>query len=169
MVTDFGIARAIQEGADSRLTATGVAIGTPAYMSPEQAAGDREIDGRSDLYSLGIVAYQMLSGELPFQASSTAAMLMKHISERPVPLDQVRPDVPPDLSDAIMALLEKEPAQRFASASAFEAALSGDMSQNARAHRTDHGAAAGLGTAIAVAVARGAVSDPVRHGRGRDA
>jgi serine/threonine-protein kinase len=129
MVTDFGIARAIQEGADSRLTATGVAIGTPAYMSPEQAAGDREIDGRSDLYSLGIVAYQMLAGQLPFQASSTAAMLMKHISERPAPVDQVRPDVPPDLSAAIMALLEKEPAQRFPSATAFEAALSGDMSQ----------------------------------------
>ncbi|MGH7647644.1 MAG: serine/threonine-protein kinase [Gemmatimonadaceae bacterium] len=129
MVTDFGIARAIQEGADSRLTATGVAIGTPAYMSPEQAAGDREIDGRSDLYSLGIVGYQMLAGQLPFQASSTAAMLMKHISERPAPLNQVRPDVPADLSDAIMALLEKEPAQRFPSAAAFEAAMSGDMSQ----------------------------------------
>ncbi|MBK5188702.1 MAG: serine/threonine protein kinase, partial [Gemmatimonadaceae bacterium] len=70
MVTDFGIARAIQEGADSRLTATGVAIGTPAYMSPEQAAGDREIDGRTDLYALGVVAYQMLAGRLPFQAAS---------------------------------------------------------------------------------------------------
>ena len=129
MVTDFGIARAIQEGADSRLTATGVAIGTPAYMSPEQAAGDREIDGRSDLYSLGIVGYQMLAGQLPFQASSTAAMLMKHISERPAPLDQVRPDVPPDLSSAIMMLLEKEPSNRFPSAAAFEAVMSGDMSQ----------------------------------------
>ncbi|HXE60680.1 MAG TPA: serine/threonine-protein kinase [Gemmatimonadaceae bacterium] len=129
MVTDFGIARAIQEGADSRLTATGVAIGTPAYMSPEQAAGDREIDGRSDLYSLGIVGYQMLAGQLPFQASSTAAMLMKHISERPASLDQVRSDVPPDLSAAIMALLEKEPSQRFPSAAAFEAAMAGDMSQ----------------------------------------
>src|SRR5664279_4891175 len=75
MVTDFGIARAIQEGADSRLTATGVAIGTPAYMSPEQAAGDREIDGRSDLYALGVVGYQMLAGRLPFQASSTPSML----------------------------------------------------------------------------------------------
>jgi serine/threonine-protein kinase len=129
MVTDFGIARAIQEGADSRLTATGVAIGTPAYMSPEQAAGDREIDGRSDLYSLGIVGYQMLAGQLPFLASSTAAMLMKHISERPAPLDHVRPDVPRDLSDAVMTLLEKEPSNRFPSAAAFEAVMAGDMSQ----------------------------------------
>ncbi|MEO6210139.1 MAG: serine/threonine-protein kinase, partial [Gemmatimonadaceae bacterium] len=83
LVTDFGIARAIQEGSDSRLTATGVAIGTPAFMSPEQAAGDREIDGRTDLYALGVVAYQMLSGRLPFQAATTASMLMKQITERP--------------------------------------------------------------------------------------
>src|SRR5438067_6470056 len=85
MVTDFGIARAVTEGADARLTATGMAIGTPAYMSPEQSMGEREIDGRSDLYSLGIVGYQMLTGELPFNAASTPAMLVKHISERPTP------------------------------------------------------------------------------------
>jgi serine/threonine-protein kinase len=129
MVTDFGIARAIQEGADSRLTATGVAIGTPAYMSPEQAAGDREIDGRSDLYSLGVVGYQMLTGQLPFQANSTAAMLMKHIAEQPTPIEQLRPGVPPDLSAAVMTMLEKEPSQRFSSAAALKSVLSGDMSQ----------------------------------------
>src|SRR5438045_9382632 len=69
MVTDFGIARAISDG-DSRLTATGIAIGTPTYMSPEQAAGDREIDGRSDLYALGVVEYQMLTAHPPFTATS---------------------------------------------------------------------------------------------------
>ena len=79
---------------DSRLTATGMAIGTPAYMSPEQAAGEREIDGRSDLYSLGILGYQMLTGEPPFTAGSTPAMLVKHISERPIPVEQRRADVP---------------------------------------------------------------------------
>ena len=94
MVTDFGIARAMDSEGDSRLTATGMAIGTPAYMSPEQAAGEREIDGRSDLYSLGVVAYQMLTGEPPFIASSTPAMLVKHISERPIPVEQRRTDVP---------------------------------------------------------------------------
>jgi serine/threonine-protein kinase len=75
-----------------------MAIGTPAYMSPEQSAGDREIDGRSDLYALGVVAYQMLAGELPFQATSTPAMLVKHLSERPVPVDLRRPDCPRDLA-----------------------------------------------------------------------
>ena len=128
MVTDFGIARAMQEGADSRLTATGMAIGTPAFMSPEQAAGEHEIDGRSDLYSLGVVGYQMLTGQLPFRAGSTASMLMKQITERPAPVQQLRPDVPPDLAAIVMTLLEKEPTNRFPSASALSAALSGDAS-----------------------------------------
>src|SRR5687767_274162 len=119
MVTDFGIARAIQEGQDARLTATGVAIGTPAFMSPEQAAGDREIDGRSDLYSLGVVAYQMLTGDLPFSAGSTASMLMKHLTERAVPVEQKRPEIPPDFAATVMTLLEKEPERRFPSASSF--------------------------------------------------
>ena len=122
MVTDFGIARAVSEG-DSRLTATGMAIGTPAYMSPEQAAGERAIDGRSDLYSLGIVAYQMLAGEPPFVAGSTPAMLVKHISERPMSIQQRRSDVPDDLARAVMLLLEKEPANRFPSAAALVAAI----------------------------------------------
>lgn len=126
MVTDFGIARAVQGGADSRLTATGVAIGTPAYMSPEQAAGDREIDGRSDLYSLGIVGYQMLAGRLPFEATSTPSMLMKHIMEAPPPVTDFRDDIPEDLAAAIMKLLEKEPENRFANASDLSSVLSGD-------------------------------------------
>ena len=122
MVTDFGIARAASDG-DSRLTATGIAIGTPTYMSPEQAAGERAIDGRSDLYSLGILGYQMLTGDPPFVANSTPAILVKHISERPVPVDQRRGDVPPDLARVVMTLLEKEPANRFPSASSVVVAL----------------------------------------------
>ncbi len=126
MVTDFGIARAVLEGGDSRLTATGVAIGTPAYMSPEQAAGDREIDGRSDLYALGVVAYQMLAGQLPFNAASTPTMLLKHISELPMPIERRRSDIPPDLGAIVMTLLEKEPERRFADAGALVAALKGE-------------------------------------------
>ena len=128
MVTDFGIARAVTEGSDSRLTATGMAIGTPAYMSPEQSMGEREIDGRSDLYALGVVGYQMLSGELPFNAPSTPALLVKQISERPTPVDVHRPDAPPDLARAVMMLLEKEPANRFPTADALVTALdTGDV------------------------------------------
>lgn len=128
MVTDFGIARAVSEGADARLTATGMAIGTPAYMSPEQSMGEREVDGRSDLYSLGVVGYQMLTGEPPFEAQSTPALLVKHISERPTPVDERRRGVPVDLSRAVMLCLEKDPVHRFPDASAFVAALeTGDV------------------------------------------
>src|SRR5688572_6672193 len=123
LVTDFGIARAVTEGADARLTATGMAIGTPAYMSPEQSTGDRQIDGRSDLYSLGVVGYQMLTGDPPFEASSTPAMLVKHLSERPEPIMSRRRGIPPDLERAVMLLLEKDPDNRFPSAAALCTAL----------------------------------------------
>ncbi|HEY4733729.1 MAG TPA: protein kinase [Gemmatimonadaceae bacterium] len=125
MVTDFGIARALTDMGDSRLTATGMAIGTPAYMSPEQSAGDRAIDGRSDLYSLGVVGYQMLCGQTPFMATNTPSMLVKHLSERPIPVDERWPDLPPDLSRAVMMCLEKDPEDRFPNAAAFAVALSG--------------------------------------------
>ncbi|HLA89955.1 MAG TPA: serine/threonine-protein kinase [Gemmatimonadaceae bacterium] len=128
MVTDFGIARAVTEGGEARLTATGIAIGTPAFMSPEQSAGERELDGRSDLYSLGVVAYQMLCGDLPFTASNTPALLVKHLSERPVPIDQRRAEIPGDLARAVMLCLEKRPEDRFPSARALVTALdTGDV------------------------------------------
>jgi serine/threonine-protein kinase len=123
MVTDFGIARAVTERGDPRLTATGMAIGTPAYMSPEQSAGERNIDGRSDLYSLGVVAYQMLVGVLPFDAPSTPALLVKHLSEDPEPIEKRRRDVPEELARAVMICLEKSPEDRFPSAAALVTAL----------------------------------------------
>jgi len=124
MVTDFGIARALTDKGDSRLTATGMAIGTPAYMSPEQSAGESDIDGRSDLYSLGVVGYQMACGDLPFNAPNTPSMLVKHLSERPVPVDERRIDLPSDLARVIMILLEKDPANRFPDATSVVTALS---------------------------------------------
>jgi serine/threonine-protein kinase len=127
MVTDFGIARALTDQGDSRLTATGMAIGTPAYMSPEQSAGETQIDGRSDLYSLGVVGYQMVCGELPFIAPNTPSMLVKHLSEMPVPLDHRRPDMPLDISRVVMMLLEKDPANRFPDAESVVTALSGGV------------------------------------------
>ncbi len=123
MVTDFGIARAVTAGMDSRLTATGVVIGTPAYMSPEQCAGDKEIDGRSDLYSLGVLAYQMLSGTLPFTGTSSASILVKQISQPPPPLSPRAPWVPAGLAAATMRLLAKDPNDRFPDATAFLKAL----------------------------------------------
>jgi predicted Ser/Thr protein kinase len=123
VVTDFGIARAA--AGDSRLTVTGVAIGTPAYMSPEQALGEREVDGRSDIYSLGIIAYQMLAGDPPFRASNTPAMLVKHVSETPRPLDQLRPDAPRAMTNAIARALAKRPEDRWPDAAAFRDAVSG--------------------------------------------
>ncbi|HEY3257520.1 MAG TPA: protein kinase, partial [Gemmatimonadaceae bacterium] len=125
MVTDFGIARALSDKNTSRLTATGMAIGTPAYMSPEQSAGEADIDGRSDLYSLGVVGYQMACGDLPFNAPNTPSMLVKHLSEQPVPVEHRRIDLPPDLSRIIMMLLEKDPANRFPDAQSLVVALSG--------------------------------------------
>ena len=121
MVTDFGIARAAQ--GDTRLTVTGVAIGTPAYMSPEQALGERELDGRSDIYSLGVIGYQLLAGETPFKASNTPAMLVKHVSETPRPLASLRSDVPSGLAHAITRALAKKPEDRWEDAAAFREAL----------------------------------------------
>jgi serine/threonine protein kinase len=121
MVTDFGIARAA--AGDSRLTVTGVAVGTPAYMSPEQALGERELDGRSDLYSLAVVGYHMLAGETPFKATNTPAMLVKHVSERPRPVRERRPEVPAYLAVAIDRALAKRPEDRWADAAEFRDAL----------------------------------------------
>jgi serine/threonine-protein kinase len=112
LVSDFGIARAATEG-NTRLTATGTAIGTPAYMSPEQCAGDRQLDGRSDLYSLGAVAYYMLTGRPPFDGPTTPVVMMKQVTERAAPIDSLRGGVPQNLQRIVMKLLEKDPASRF--------------------------------------------------------
>src|SRR5438132_7516626 len=124
VATDFGIAKALSSTTGgATLTATGVAIGTPHYMSPEQAAGDREIDGRSDLYSLGVVSYQMLVGELPVQAPTVPGILMKQITERAPLVTAKRPDCPEDLAAAVMRCLEKDPEDRWPTAEALRRAL----------------------------------------------
>jgi tRNA A-37 threonylcarbamoyl transferase component Bud32 len=123
MVTDFGIAKALSATSGATLTGAGVAIGTPAFMSPEQAAGEREIDGRSDLYSLGIVTYQMLTGELPFNAPTVAGILMKQITEPAPDLRAKRGDAPEDLALAVTRCLEKDPENRWPSADALRRAL----------------------------------------------
>ena len=123
MVTDFGIAKALSSTSGATLTGIGVAIGTPQFMSPEQAAGERDIDGRSDLYSLGIVTYQMLSGELPFSAPTVAGILMKQITEPAPDLRTRRGDVPEDLALAVARCLEKDPENRWPTADSLRRAL----------------------------------------------
>jgi serine/threonine-protein kinase len=140
LVTDFGIARAAEAG--SRLTVTGIAVGTPAYMSPEQALGDHEIDGRSDIYSLGVVGYQMLTGVTPFVANNTPSMLMKHVSELPEPISRHRRDAPPDLAAAIERALSKRPEDRWQNAGDMRDVLAGRHSATF-AVRNPKGAALG--------------------------
>ena len=123
MVTDFGIAKALSSTSGATLTGAGVAIGTPAFMSPEQAAGEREIDGRSDLYSLGVVSFQMLTGDLPFTAPTVAGILMKQITEPAPDIRGRRPDVPEDLALAVSRCLEKDPENRWPSADALRRSL----------------------------------------------
>ena len=125
LVTDFGIARAMEAG--TRLTQTGIAVGTPAYMSPEQAEGVRDVDGRADIYALGVVAYQMLTGRVPFSGGSTMAVLLKHVTEPPRAIAELRPETPRPLREAVERALMKSPEDRWPTAMDLRAALqSGD-------------------------------------------
>lgn len=112
MLTDFGVAKAHTSGAT--LTASGTVVGTPHYMSPEQASGARDVDGRSDLYSLGIMAYAMLSGRLPFEGESFRDVIVQHVTQEPAPLKTLVPEIAPDLDAAVMRCLAKDPAARWA-------------------------------------------------------
>jgi serine/threonine-protein kinase len=119
VLADFGIARAVDVAGGERVTKSGHILGTPQYMSPEQAKGDSDLDGRSDLYSLGCVLYEMLAGEPPFTEQSLQAVLASHMFELPVPLDQKCPTAPAEVVEAIGKALAKSPSERFTTASEF--------------------------------------------------
>jgi TolB-like protein/Flp pilus assembly protein TadD len=123
MITDFGIAKAVSGASAEQLTQTGTVIGTPAYMSPEQASGDADIDGRSDQYSLACVLYEMLAGRPPFTGPSPQAIMMKQFAEPSPSVCKTRPEVPETLDRALMKALAKAPAERFGSALEFAQAL----------------------------------------------
>ncbi|MGH7696094.1 MAG: protein kinase domain-containing protein, partial [Gemmatimonadaceae bacterium] len=123
VVADFGIARAISAAGGENLTATGLALGTPAYMSPEQASGARELDARSDLYSLACVAYEMLVGERPFTGPTVQAVLARRLTESARPISATRASVSPVVDRAIAKALSPVPADRFASVEEFASAI----------------------------------------------
>jgi Tol biopolymer transport system component len=123
LVGDFGIALAVSESGGHRLTETGLSVGTPYYMSPEQATGDREVGAQSDVYALGCVTYEMLVGDPPYVGSTAQAVLGKILTEAPKPPTAVRPAVPENVEGAVLKALEKLPADRFQSAEAFGKAL----------------------------------------------
>ena len=143
VVADFGIALAVSNAGGQRVTQTGLSLGTPQYMSPEQATGDRVIDARADIYSLGAVLYEMLSGEPPHTGSTAQAVIARLLTEEPRALSVTRKQVPAHVEAAVQRALEKLPADRFASAREFAEALEG------RGHATTRvstGTRAGSGT-----------------------
>ena len=117
MLADFGIARAVEEAArgasGERLTQTGMGIGTPGYMSPEQLAGDPHVDARTDIYALGVVGYEMLSGQPLFSGRTAAKVVVAHMTEKPEPVTTYRPDTPPQIAYIVARCLEKDPGDRF--------------------------------------------------------
>ncbi len=128
MLADFGIALALREAAGERLTGTGLSLGTPQYMSPEQAAAERELDARSDVHSLGVVLYEMLAGEAPFTGATAQAVIVKLMTTTPPPLAVLRSAIPQHVSQAVVRALSKVPADRFGSAADFAAALTSTIS-----------------------------------------
>jgi serine/threonine-protein kinase len=124
VVADFGIALAVSAAAGGRMTETGLSLGTPHYMSPEQATAEKEITGRSDIYSLASVLYEMLTGEPPHSGGSAQQIIMKILTESPQPVTALRKSVPPNVAAAVAKGLEKLPADRFTTAREFAEALS---------------------------------------------
>jgi len=117
LITDFGVAKALNASMPaSGMTSTGMAVGTPAYMAPEQLAGDASADHRIDIYALGLLAYELLNGKSPFAASTPQRVLAAVLTQEPKPLIEVRPDVPPSLSELVMRCLSKDPIERPPSA-----------------------------------------------------
>jgi len=144
-VADFGIALAVSAAAGGRMTETGLSLGTPHYMSPEQATAEREITGRSDVYSLGCVLYEMLTGNPPHTGATAQQIIMKIVTEEPAPVLKLRKSVPPHVADAIAQAVEKLPADRFGTAKEFAEALAGTGAGAVRRRTGSDGGAGAAG------------------------
>jgi serine/threonine-protein kinase len=162
VVADFGVARAVTAAGEDRLTETGLALGTPAYMSPEQAGGSKELDGRSDLYAVGCVVYEMLAGQPPFVGVTAQQLLARHAMDPVPPLRTVRATVPEAVEQAVLRALAKVPADRFRTAAEFAQALAAprDTAVVSAARPPLHGrrrtvalAAAGIAAGLGLALA----------------
>ena len=132
VVADFGVARAVASAGESRLTGTGLAIGTPSYMSPEQSAGDAAVDGRSDIYALGCVLYEMLAGVPPFQGPSFQSLVRQHLIETPRRVGTLRKEVSPGVQEAVERALAKTPDERWATAADFAAVIDAEVTTPGR-------------------------------------
>src|SRR5687767_879074 len=177
LVADFGIALAVQQAGGQRMTQTGLSLGTPQYMSPEQAMGERAIDARTDVYSLGALTYEMLTGEPPFTGPTVQAIVAKVLSSEPVSVTSLRKSVPVNVAEAVHAALEKLPADRCESAKAFADALADGRTAHAthsalesrnaptvvRSQRARYAAYSGWSIALIAVVA--AVTMGLRSGR----
>ncbi|HEY3934372.1 MAG TPA: protein kinase [Gemmatimonadales bacterium] len=132
LVADFGIALAASKTGGARMTETGMSLGTPQYMSPEQAMGERELDARTDIYALGCTTYEMLTGEPPFTGPTAQAIVAKVMTAEPVEATALRKSIPPHVADAVHTAMQKLPADRFGSAVEFARALAAPVSASRR-------------------------------------
>ena len=161
LIADFGIALAVSNAGGARVTQTGLSLGTPQYMSPEQATGDRGVDGRTDIYSLGALTYEMLAGEPPHTGTSAQAIIAKLITEEPRPISAQRRSVPEHVEGAVECALQKLPADRFATAREFADALNGRGSPHAATTSHAKRAAAKRRTSPAVMAAVAGIAGAV--------
>jgi eukaryotic-like serine/threonine-protein kinase len=163
-VADFGIARAMQVAAGDTMSTPGLAVGTPTYMSPEQAAGDMILDGRSDQYSLGCVVYEMLTGEPPHIGPTAQAILARQQTEAPRSIRVVRPSVPEEAERAVLTALAKAPADRFPTVSGFVAALEGSSVRGHPGERQSRASPRSVALGIALFLGLGGVVWLAREG-----
>jgi serine/threonine-protein kinase len=162
IVADFGIALAAGAAADARLTETGVSLGTPHYMSPEQVAGDRNVSARADIYALGAVLYEMMVGEPPFTGPTQQVVFARAMTQKPTPIRALRDTVPAAVETAVLRALEKVPADRFATAGEFARALHAVGRTRSSRHPSTVRVAVGFGAVLVLAVAAWALSRPRR-------